>query len=558
MRQTHKKNETIDQAVKIIPIGGLDAIGRNMTAIETDKTIIVIDCGIMFPTPDTPGIDYIIPDFSYLEKNKDKVAALFITHGHEDHIGAVPFFLKTFNVPVFATKLTIGFIKNRLEERPSGHPNHLTEVSTGELISVKEFQVEFIPVNHSIVDGCALAIKTPVGTIVHSGDFKFDHTPEDGRRAGIDRLAYYGQQGVLFLMSDSTNAERPGYTGSEMVLNSKLFEIFSSAKGRIIVATFASNISRIQQVLNVAQKFNRKVVISGRSMQKNIEIARSLGYLDYKDNLIVDLKEARVIPDKKLVIICTGTQGEPMSALTRIANGTHKHFTGVTGDRIIITASVIPGNERTINTVINQLMKQNAQVFYEQDEDIHVSGHGSQEELKLMMALIRPKFFMPVHGEFKHLKAHTRLAIDMDIKESNIVLAENGDVIKLSRKAISKESHFAIKSVFVEGGITGDITGDLIKDRQTMSTDGIVLISVILQEKQLVCDPEIIIKGIAQDEKSKLCDELVGQVLYRLDQMLHARPSKNEIVAALRKSLKNTIAHQTSSNPLVEIIVQEI
>lgn len=557
MRQSQRKNE-IEQSIKIIPIGGLDAIGRNMTAIETEKTIIIVDCGIMFPTPDTPGIDYIIPDFTYFEKNREKVAALFITHGHEDHIGAVPFFLKQFDVPVFATKLTIGFIKNRLEERPTGHQNRLTEVSPGELISVKDFQVEFIPVNHSIVDGCALAIKTPIGIILHSGDFKFDHTPEDGRRAGIDRLAFYGQQGVLFLMSDSTNAERPGYTGSEMVLNSKLFDIFSSAKGRIIVATFASNISRIQQVLNVAQKFNKKVVISGRSMQKNIEIAKSIGYLDYKENLIVDLKEAKSIPEKRLVIICTGTQGEPMSALTRIANGTHKHFTGVTGDRIIITASVIPGNERTINTVINQLMKQNAQVYYEQDEDIHVSGHGSQEELKLMLALIRPKFFMPIHGEFKHLKAHTRLAMDMDVRESNIVLAENGDVIRLSRKSIVKESHFSIKSVFVEGGITGDITGDLIKDRQTMSTDGIVIVSVVLQEKQLLCDPEVIIKGIAQDEKSGLKDELTGQVMYRLDQMLSSRPSKNEIISALRKTLKNTISHQTSSSPLVEIFVQEV
>ena len=387
--------KNFDNSVKIIPIGGLGAIGKNMTLFEHEDEIIIVDCGIMFPSDDMPGIDFIIPDFSYIKKNKSKIKAIIITHGHEDHIGAIPYLLKEVNVPIYATKLSIGLIQSRLEEKHLKQSPIFNEIKPRESITLGSFIIEFIKVNHSIIDGIGMAIQTKAGTIIHTGDFKIDFSPVDGIVTDLARFANYGEKGVLLLMSDSTNAEKPGYTKSESILIDKMIEIFSESKGRIIVATFASNIHRIQQVLDVAQRFNRKVVISGLTMLKNIEIASTLGYLSYKEDLIIEINEANNLPNKKIVIIGTGSQGEPMSALTRMANGTHRHFLAEKGDTVIITASVIPGNEKTVNNIVNSLMKLGAEVFYEQDKDIHVSGHASTEELKLMLSLTKPKFFMP-------------------------------------------------------------------------------------------------------------------------------------------------------------------
>ncbi|MDA3900114.1 MAG: ribonuclease J [Spirochaetes bacterium] len=557
-KNTKSKSAHSLKSVKIIPIGGLDAIGRNMTVFECEDTILVVDCGIMFPTPEMPGIDFIIPDFSYLEKNREKIKGLVITHGHEDHIGAVPFFLKKFMVPVYGSQLTLGFIKKRLEERPVGKEPEFHVIDGGDKNTIGCFEVESIPVNHSIVGGMGLAIRSKAGTIVHSGDFKIDHTPEDGRRTDIARFAEIGKEGVLLLMSDSTNAERPGYTGTEKVLNNKLFEIFASAKARIIVATFASNISRIQQILNAAQKYNRKVIISGLTMQKNIEIARSLGFLNFSDSLIAELREVNTIPLKKQTIICTGTQGEPMSALTRISNGTHKHFKSCTGDTVIITASVIPGNERDIGVVINSLLKQDTIVHYEKSKDIHVSGHASQEELKLMMGLVKPKFFLPIHGEHKHLKAHAALALDMEIKSSGIIVAENGDILEMNHRSFTKTGHLPIRNVYTEGNYIGDISGDTIKDRQTISSDGIIYISVVLAENLLVHKPVIKTRGFSPAVDPRFIQRLQEETEYRLDKVLAKPTSADNISLNVRRSLKNMIYKQTRSNPIIDLTVIEI
>lgn len=565
MRHTKKKStqkkKTDNKAIKdikIIPLGGLDAIGRNMTVFETEDDIIIVDCGIMFPTPEMPGIDFVIPDFSYIEQNRDKVRAIFITHAHEDHIGAVPFLLKKINVPIYGSKLTIGFIKKRLEERPTGKAVSFTELVPGESYKEGCFTIEPITVNHSIVDGMGLAISTSLGTIIHTGDFKIDHTPEDGKLTDMGRFAHYGDQGVLLLMSDSTNAERPGYTGTEKKLNSRLFDIFSESKGRIIVATFASNINRIQQVLNAAQKYNRKVIISGRSMQMNIEIARSLGYLSYKDELIADLKEASTLPHKKQTIICTGTQGEPFSALTRISNGSHKHFKGSSGDTIVITASVIPGNERTIGNVINALLKLGATVHYERAKDLHVSGHASIEELKLMMGLTRPKFFMPVHGEHKHLRAHANIAREMDIKPGGIVVACIGDVLELTKRHFKKIGQIPTRTVYTEGNHIGDISSDIIKERQMISTDGVIILTVVLSDGLLMTRPEFITKGFSPSLEEGFMERLEVEITRQLDTLLQDRPSRATISSSLRKNIKHIIQKQTRSNPVIEIAITEL
>lgn len=557
MKKTNKRTPR-HKSVRVVPLGGLDAIGRNLTVFETSSSILVVDCGIMFPTPEMPGIDLVIPDFNYLLSRKDKIKGLVITHGHEDHIGAVPFFLKEFDVPVYGSLLSLGLIRKRLEERPTGHKEKFTELVPGETINIGDFSVEPIPVNHSIPGGMGLVINSPCGRIIHTGDFKIDHTPQDGKVTDIARLAHHGEAGVLLLLSDSTNAEKPGYSGSEKKLNQKLFDIFSSARGRIIVATFASNISRIQQILNAAQKYNRKVIISGRSMQKNIEIAKSLGHLSYKENLIIDLKEAATTPDKKQTIICTGTQGEPMSALTRISNGTHRHFTGCTGDTIIITASVIPGNERTIGVVINALLKQGAIVHYEKEKDIHVSGHGSQEELKLMIGLTRPKFFMPIHGEYKQLKAHANLALEMNIPSSHVQVAENGDVLELTARHFKRIEKHPIRTVFLEGNYIGDITGDIIKERQMMSTDGIIIVTLVLQEGFLVQDPIITTKGFAPKHDDKVLKLIKNHLNQKLVKIFEKQRSSGDIKSQTKRAILNMLQKQTGVAPLVEINLIEL
>lgn len=547
-----------ETAMKIIPLGGLGAIGNNMTIFEYGDEILIVDCGIMFPTEEMPGIDYIIPDFSYVVKNRHRVKGLLITHGHEDHIGAVPFLLKEITAPIFSTKLTIGLIQSRLEERPPKDKPTFVEVVPGAQVQIGNFTVEFLRVNHSIIDGVALAMQTPIGVIIHTGDFKIDFSPVDGKVTDLPTFAAYGEKGVLLLMSDSTNAERPGYTRSESVLSDKLVEIFSASRGRIIVATFASNIHRIQQVLDASQRFNRKVVISGVTMQKNIEIARSLGYLDFKEDLIVEIKEAQALPNKKLVIICTGSQGEPMSALARMANNTHKHFVAGGGDTVIVTASVIPGNERMVYNVINSLMKLGAEVYYEQDEDIHVSGHGSQEELKLMISLTNPRFFMPIHGEYRQLRAHARLAESLGIKSSRIRIAENGTILELTKKSFEKTGALSLNKIFVDGLDIEDVGSGVIHDRQTMAAEGMLVITLVVSEGMLIRPPDIVARGFITSKNMQILEIIRKDVEEQAHKLLMDGATPAEIGAFLKKSMKNFVYRIARRNPLIDVLVLEV
>ena len=546
-----------EKKIRIIPIGGLHAIGGNMMAIEYDNEIIIIDCGITFPNGETPGIDFMIPDFGFILENKNKVKGIIITHGHEDHIGAIPFLLQKINVPVYATKLTLGLVTSRLAERPVNATTFI-EIEPRDVIHIGSFVIEFLRVNHSIIDGVGLAIKTPVGTIIHTGDYKIDYTPVDGNVADLHRFAEYGQQGVLLLISDSTNATKPGYTPSEIILKKKLLEIFAKSKGRIFVASFASNIHRIQQVLEASQKYNRKVVISGTTMQKNIEIATELGYLKYKKDLIVDAKDIGKYTHKKLVVLCTGSQGEPMSALSRMATGTHKHFRIGAGDTVVITASVIPGNERMVYSVINSLMQMGADVYYEQDEEIHVSGHGSQEELKLMITLTQPKYFLPVHGEYRHLKAHATLAESLNIKPQNIIVARNGDILELTQNRFEKKGNIPLSTVYVDGNYIGDITDDIIAERKTLASDGVIVISIVIGDGLLLYPPVITAKGFIGIKNDKFIQVLQKELSNTIEKQLLQDASSEHLSVAVKK-LAKMIAHRfTNNTPLIETIIQEI
>ncbi len=544
--------------VKIIPLGGLGTIGKNITLIEYNNDIIIIDCGIMFPNEETPGIDFIIPDFSYIFKNRDRVKAIVVTHGHEDHIGAIPFLLQKISIPIYATKLTIGLIQSRLLERPPINEPEFIEIKPRDIVNIASFTIEFIRVTHSIVDGVGLAIQTGPGTIIHTGDFKIDFSPVDGDVTDIYRFSEYGEKGVLLLMSDSTNAEKVGFTKSESILDDRLIDIFSTSKGRIIVASFASNINRIQQILDIAKRYHRKVVLTGFSMIKNVEISRTLGYLNIKDDILVSLEEANQLPDKKLVIIGTGSQGEPMSAIYRMANGLHRHFTAQKGDTVIITASVIPGNERLVTNVINLLMQLGAEVYYNKDSDIHVSGHGSAKELKLMISMTRPKYFMPIHGEFKHLKAHARIAESLKIKSSRILIPQNGDVLELSSKFFGKKDSINLSQIYVDGSEIGDVDSGIIKERQTMSTDGIIIATILISEGMLIMKPEIAAKGFLGARSSHVLGKISETVEEKVCKMLKDDLSVNEIRIKIKNELKNIVYKLSKRNSLVEVQVFEI
>jgi len=548
----------MSDSVKIIPLGGLGAIGKNITLIEYKNEIIIIDCGIMFPRDDMPGIDFIIPDFTYLRENKEKIKAIIITHGHEDHIGAVPFLVEEFKAPIYATKLTIGLIQSRLAEKQLSEYPVFVEVEPRQIVEINNFAIEFIRVNHSITDSVGLAIKTPIGTIIHSGDFKIDFSPVDGDVTDLYSFAKYGEEGVLLLLSDSTNAEKDGFTKSESALQEKMIDLFSSSKNRIIVATFASNIHRIQQICDVAQIFHRNVVVTGLSMQKNIEISRELGYLNIKDEIFVSIDQARNLPNKKLVIIGTGTQGEPMSALSRMASGTHRHFSVEKGDAVIITASVIPGNERLVTNVVNSLMEIGADVFYDRSEGIHVSGHGSAKELKMMLTLTKPEFFLPVHGEYKHLKAHGDIAESLNIKSSRIIIGHNGDILELTKKHFKKIDSIELSNIYVDGSETGDADSIIIRDRQLMSIDGIVMITVFISDKKIIDAPQVISRGFHYESSSNTLDVIKHDVKDKVERHLKDGSTRENIELALQKGLKNLIFKLCRRNPLISIHVVEV
>ena len=511
--------------LKVIPLGGLGEIGKNITAIEYENDIIVIDGGLSFPDEDMYGVDLLIPDVSYLLDNKEKVKGMFITHGHEDHIGAIPYILKQINMPLYATKLTIGLIENKLKEHNIEDICILNRVEDKQSVMIGNFKVEFISVTHSIADACALAIHTPVGTILHTGDFKVDYTPIDDRRMDLETISKIGKKGVLLLLADSTNVERRGHSLSEKTIGETLNRIFSGATGRVIVATFASNIHRMQQIVNASVANNRKVIFSGRSMVNISEVAIELGYLNIPEGYKIEIDELGNYSNEQITIITTGSQGEPMAGLARIAFDTHNKIKIANNDLFIISASPIPGNDKLISRVINQLYKKGADVIYEDLEDVHVSGHAYQEELKLIHSLVHPKYFMPVHGEYRHLIHHKDLAVKLGMKKENVFILENGDVLQLTKRSAKKEGKVRVGTVFVDGIGVGDVGNIVLRDRKYLAENGMMTIVIAIDRDSLsiTAGPDIITRGfIYAREASDLIDEIKDIARNEVEQCLES------------------------------------
>jgi len=497
-------------SLKLIPLGGLSGIGKNIMVFEKDNQIIIVDCGIMFPDDEMLGIDFIIPDFSYIKKNKKKVKAVILTHGHEDHIGGLPFLFKEINVPIFGTKLTIGLARIKLGNSQGDNSVKYNEINTEKSLDIGPFHINFFRVNHSIPDGVGLIINTDIGTVVHTGDFKFDYTPIDNRVTQFAKIARAGEEGVLALLCDSTNSEETGYTLPERDVGKTLLEKFEKADNRIIVATFSSHIHRIQQILDVASRLGKKVAISGKSMLKTIRISSELGYLKIPEDTIIPITKIDELPIGRLVILSTGTQGEPLSAMNRMALGEHKRVSIMKGDMVIISASPIPGNEKAISNTINMLIRQGADVFYESIAGVHVSGHAAQEEIKIMISLTRPRFFIPIHGEDKHKIQNARIAKSMGIDEANIIMAEDGDIIKMNSNMCRISSNIKPQAIYIDGVGMGNMEDMILKDRKILSANGIIFIVIEIDydKKKILREPDFTLKGIIYIENFKeLLDE---------------------------------------------------
>lgn len=548
--------------VKIIPLGGMDEIGKNMTLIEYKNDIIVIDCGLSFPDEEMYGVDIVIPDIAYLLKHKEKVKGIVLTHGHEDHIGALPYFLKQLNVPVYGTRLTLGIVETKLIEHGILNDCDLKVVKPKDIVAFGEIKVEFIRNTHSIADSCSLAIHTPVGIIVHTGDFKVDYTPIGGAVMDLPRFAELGREGVLLLLADSTNVERPGYTMSESTVGETFDKIFSDANNRIIVATFASNIHRVQQVINSAVKYNRKVSVTGRSIENITAVASELGYLNIPDGTLIDIDNIDKYPDNKIVIITTGSQGEPMSALSRMAASEHKKVDIRYGDLIIISANPIPGNEKLISRVINQLFKKGANVIYESLADVHVSGHACQEDLKLIHTLIKPKFFMPAHGEFRHLKQHSLLAQKLGMDESRIFIAGVGNVLEVSKDSAKINGNVTAGQVLVDGLGVGDVGNIVLRDRKHLSQDGILTVVVTIEKESgtVIAGPDIISRGFVYVRESEnLMEEARNIVKNALDRCLENKVREwAPIKTTIRDDLREFLYEKTKRKPMILPIIMEI
>ncbi|MEK7772814.1 MAG: ribonuclease J, partial [Deltaproteobacteria bacterium] len=547
--------EAPEHKLRIIPLGGLGEIGLNMACLEYGDAIIVIDCGLMFPEDYMLGIDIVIPDITYLKRNREKVKAFVITHGHEDHIGALPFVLREINAPIYATALTIGFIEEKLIEFGLVKSTTFETVRPRDVVSIGPFDVEFIRVTHSIADGCALAIKTPLGVVIHTGDFKLDQTPVDGEVLDYARFSAYGEEGVLALLSDSTNVEKEGYTLSEREIGRNLEEIFRRGEGRSIVAAFSSNIHRVQQVLDAAGKFGRKVALNGKSMLANIRIARTLGYLNAPDGLVVDLKELDSLPHHRAVLLTTGSQGEPMSVLTRMAMDNHKQLKVEKGDTVILSSKFIPGHEKAIATMMNHLYRRGADVIYEKVSEVHVSGHASREELKIMLNMVRPRYFIPVHGEFRHLVLHSRLARTVGIPEKNIMIAEDGDVMEFTADGAGITDRVEAGKVFVDGKGVGDVGQMVLKDRTHLSQDGLVLAVVALNEKtgEIVYGPDIVTRGLVFEEESPhLIEGAKNVVIDTLNNInAEARGEPLEVKEEIRRGLRRFFNKALERRPVI-------
>ena len=549
--------------LKIIPLGGLHEVGKNITVFQYDNEMIVVDCGLSFPEDDMLGVDLVIPDITYIIKNQEKLKGMVITHGHEDHIGGVPYFLKQVNTPIYGTKLTLGLIKNKLEEHRLVESTKLNEVNPGETIKLgRHFKVEFIQSSHSIPDSVMLAIHTPVGTIIHTGDFKVDYTPMDGKIMDFGRLAELGNKGILALMSDSTNAERKGFTMSESTVGEVFEKLFTNCTKRIVVATFASNVHRVQQIVNSAVKYGRKIAVCGRSMINMITTARELGYIECPDNLFIDIDMINNYTDDQLLIITTGSQGETMSALTRMASGTHRKVKITPNDLVIISANPIPGNEKNVSKVIDSLMQIGAEVVYSALEDVHVSGHACQEEQKLILALAKPKYFIPVHGEYRHLIAHSETAKLMGVPKENIFKLENGKILEMDK--VSAEFTGTVQSgiILVDGLGIGDVGNVVLRDRQHLSQDGLIIVVLTMNggSGEVIAGPDVISRGFVYVRESEnVMDEIKSVVRHEV----HKCEEQGirdwaTIKNSIRENLREYIFSKTKRNPMIIPIVMEI
>ncbi len=549
--------------VKIIPLGGLGEIGKNITLYEYDGDMILVDCGMSFPDEDMPGIDIVIPDFTYILENKEKIKGLFITHGHEDHIGAIPYLLKNFNLPIYATRLTIGIIEGKLKEHKLLADAKLITVKDSEKITAGKFTVDFIHVNHSIPDSVGFAISCEGGTVIHTGDFKIDTTPIDDSVIDFAKFAEYGRRGVLAMLADSTNAERPGYTASEKLVGGSLSNLFAKAENnRIIIATFSSNIHRIQQIIYEAVKYGRKVAVSGRSMLNVVTVASELGYLKIPENVLVDLGDIKHYPPSEIVVITTGSQGEPLSALHRMAFSDHRQLEIIPGDMIIISANPIPGNEKLVSKVINELMKSGANVVYERMYDVHVSGHACQEELKLMMSIVKPKYFIPLHGEQKHLMRHASLAELMGIPKENIIITINGAVLELTEKEIKLTEVVTAGRVLVDGLGIGDVGSIVLRDRKHLSDDGIIVVAITVDKynRMVVSGPDVVSRGFVYVKESEELmndiTDLVSDIIERC--YINNVTDWNSVKTKIKDGVAKFLFQRTKRNPMILPIIMEV
>ena len=549
------------EKLKIIPLGGLDEIGKNITVLEYGKDMIVIDCGVGFPDEDMYGVDLVIPDFSYLVQNAKKLRGMFITHGHEDHIGSIPYCMQQVNCPIHGTAMTNGLVRLKLEEHRIADKVKLITHKPGDVVKTGCFTVEFIHVNHSIADAVAFAIHTPVGTIIMTGDFKIDPTAKDGM-IDLARLGELGNNGVLALLADSTNVERQGYTPSENIVAEGLDRQFKNCDQRIVVTTFASNMHRIQAVLETAHRYGRKVAVSGRSMENMLKVAQELGYLKVPSGTIVDLAATKSLPKNKVVIVSTGSQGENMSALYRMAFSTHKQIELQAGDRIIISASAIPGNEKAVSRIINELYRKGAEVVYEKSEGLHVSGHACQEELKIIQALCKPKFFIPVHGEQRHLQIHGKLATMMGVSPKNVRIAEIGSVIELSGKTCKINGTVTAGKVFVDGTGVGDVGSVVLRDRKHLAQDGMIVVCVNIssQDGGIVSGPDIITRGfIYVKESEELMEDLRAVAIEAIDRCSRKRVRDwTAVKTAIKNDLSGYLYKTTKRNPMILPVIMEI
>lgn len=562
-KRTYRKNTPPKPPIKIIPLGGLGEIGKNITLYEYDGDMFLVDCGMSFPDEEMPGIDIVIPDFTYILENKTKIKGMVITHGHEDHIGAIPYLLKDFNLPIYATRLTIGLIEGKLKEHKLLADAKLNVVKPGDVVNLGKFNVEFINVNHSIPDAVGFAINSPAGTVIHTGDFKIDTTPIDGNVIDLGRFGEYGKKGVLALLSDSTNAERPGFTSSEKLVGGSFSHFFSQADGhRIIIATFSSNIHRIQQIIDEAVHCNRKVAVSGRSMINVVTVAAELGYLNVPENVLIDVADINSYEPGQIVLVTTGSQGEPLSALHRIAFSDHRQIEIIPGDMIIISATPIPGNEKLVSKVINELMKRGANVVYEKMYDVHVSGHACQEELKLMMSIIKPKYFIPVHGEQKHLIKHSLLAEAVGINPDNIIIAQNGNVIELKKNSVVTSEMVQAGRVLVDGLGVGDVGSIVLRDRKLLSDDGIIVIAMTVDHytREIISGPDVVTRGFVYVKESEgLIKEINEQACDILERCyINNIRDWNTVKARVKDGISRFLFLKTKRSPMILPVIMEV